>query len=79
MMRDLTRGQDRVHAPGETVAEVLDALEKTYPGFKDRLLVQGHLAPGIMATVDGKRALRGLPQQVTEESEIRFLPAMAGG
>jgi molybdopterin converting factor small subunit len=79
MMRDLTRGQDRVHAPGGTVAEVLDALEKAYPGFKDRLLVQGQLAPGIMATVDGKRALRGLQQQVTEESAVRFLPTMAGG
>jgi molybdopterin synthase sulfur carrier subunit len=79
MMRDLTGGLDRVHAPGGTVAEVLDALEKAYPGFKDRLLVQGELAPGIMATVDGQRALRGLQQQVAEESEIRFLPTMAGG
>jgi len=79
MMRDLTGGQDRVHAPGGTVAEVLDALETGYPGFKGRLLVQGQLAPGIMATVDGKRALRGLQQQVAEESEIRFLPTMAGG
>jgi sulfur-carrier protein len=79
MMRDLTRGQDRVNAPGETVAEVLDALEKAYPGFKERLLVQGQLAPGIMASVDGKRAVRGLQQQLTEESAVRFLPTMAGG
>jgi molybdopterin converting factor small subunit len=79
MMRDLTGGQDRVHAPGGTVAEVVDALERTYPGFKDRLLVQGQLAPGIMATVDGKRALRSLQQQVAEESAVRFLPIMTGG
>jgi len=37
------------------------------------------LPAGIMATVDGKRALRGLQHQVVEESEIRFLPVMAGG
>jgi len=79
MMHDLTGGQDRVHAPGGTIAEVLDALEKAYPGFKGRLLVQGELAPGVMATVDGKRALRGSQQQVAAESEIRFLPTMAGG
>jgi molybdopterin converting factor small subunit len=79
MMRDLTGGLDRVRAPGGTVAEVVDTLEKDYPGFKERLLVQGQLAPGIMATVDGKRALRGLQQQVNEESELRFLPIMGGG
>jgi molybdopterin synthase sulfur carrier subunit len=79
MMRDLTGGQDRVHASGGTVIEVIDALEKAYPGFKNRLLVQGRLAPGIMAMVDGKRALRGLQQQVAEESVVRFLPAMTGG
>jgi sulfur-carrier protein len=79
MMRDLTGGQDRAQAPGGTVAEVVEALEKAYPGFKDRLLVQGQLAPGIMATVDGKRALRGLQQPVAEDSEVRFLPIMAGG
>jgi sulfur-carrier protein len=79
MMRDLTGSQDRVEAPGGTVAEVVEALEKAYPGFKDRLLVKGQLAPGIMATVDGKRALRGLQQPVAEDSEVRFLPIMGGG
>jgi len=79
MMRDLTGGKERVHVPGETVGEVIDALEAAYPGVKGRLVVQGHLASGIMATVDGKRALRGLEQQVGVESEVRFLPVMAGG
>jgi molybdopterin converting factor small subunit len=32
-----------------------------------------------MATVDGKRALRGLEQPLDEGSEVRFLPLMAGG
>ena len=79
MMRDLTGGKERVHVPGATVGEVIDALEAAYPGAKERLVVQGRLASGIMATVDGKRALRGLEQQVVADSEIRFLPAMVGG
>ena len=79
MMRDLTGGKERVHVPGETVGEVIDALEASYPGVKERLVVHGQLASGIMATVDGKRALRGLEQQVGVESEVRFLPVMAGG
>ncbi len=79
MMRELTAGQDRVRAPGATVAEVIDALETAHPGVKERLLAQGQLAPGVMVAVDGKRALRGLQEQVGEESEVRFLPIMAGG
>jgi len=79
MMRDLTGGKERVHVPGATVGEVIDALEAAYPGAKERLVVQGRLASGIMATVDGKRALRGLEQQVGVESIVRFLPIMAGG
>jgi molybdopterin converting factor small subunit len=79
MMRDLTEGQDRVRVRGATVAEVIDALEKAHPGVKERLLVRDQLAPGIMVSVDGKRALRGLEEPVSGDSEVRFLPLMAGG
>jgi len=79
MMRDLTDGQDCVRVGGTTVAEVIDSLESVYPGVKDRLLVRRFLPPGIMVSVDGKRALRGLEEPVSGESEVRFLPIMAGG
>ena len=79
MMRELTAGQDRVRASGATVAEVIDALETLHPGVRERLLPRGQLPPGVMVTVDGRRALRGLQEQVGEESEVRFLPIMAGG
>ena len=77
MMRELTEGQDRVRASGATVAEVIDALETAYPGVRERLLPSGQLAPGVMVTVDGKRALRGLQEQAADESEVRFLSIMA--
>ena len=79
LMRDLTEGQDHVRVSGATIAEVIDAMEAAHPGIKERLLTQGQLAPGVMIAVDGKRALRGLQEQVTEESEVRFLPIVAGG
>jgi molybdopterin converting factor small subunit len=79
MMRDLTAGQNRVRAQGATVAEVIDEVERAHPGFKERLVVRGRLAPGLMVTVDGQRALRILEEPVGGESEVRFLPLMAGG
>ena len=79
MMRELTAGQEKVRAPGATLGEVIEAIERVHPGVRDRLLSRGGLAPGVMAMVDGKRALRGLQEHVGEESEVRFLPIMAGG
>jgi molybdopterin converting factor small subunit len=79
MVRELTAGQDRIRVSGATVAEVIDALETAYPGVRERLLPRGQLPPGVMVTVDGKRTLRGLQEQMGEESEVRFLPIMAGG
>jgi sulfur-carrier protein len=79
MMRDLTAGQDRVRAGGANIAEVIDSLESVYPGVKNRLLGRGSLASGLMVSVDGKRALRGLEEPVRSESDVRFLPIMVGG
>ena len=79
MMRDLTSGRDCVCVPGATVAELIDEMETVYPGIKERLLLRGRLAPGLMVTVDGQRALRVLQEPVAEASEVRFLPVVAGG
>ncbi len=79
LMRDLTGGQERVCAPGETVGQVLAALDEAHPGIKERLCAGGRLIPGVMVSVDGKVARLGLLQPVGEQSEIRFLPAVAGG
>jgi hypothetical protein len=38
-----------------------------------------YVAPTTAETVDGQRALRVLQEPVAEESEVRFLPVMAGG
>jgi molybdopterin synthase sulfur carrier subunit len=79
LMRDLTGGQERVRVPGKTVGQVLAALEEAHPGVKGRLCEGERLAPTIMVSVDGKIARLGLLEPVREQSEIRFLPAIAGG
>ncbi len=85
LMRDVTRGQDRVRAPGRTVRAVVDALDAQYPGAKVRLCrrtqgVRGdELAPTLMVVVNGRISRLGLLQPVEDGSEIRFLPAIEGG
>ena len=53
LLRDLTGGQERVSAAGETVREVIDALEERYPGVRERLCEDGRLRPNIALVVDG--------------------------
>jgi len=79
LMRDLTRGQARVIVPERTLGQVINALEKEYPGIKERLCVEGQLKSKITASVDGRIAQLGMEQPVGEHSEIRFLLVLAGG
>ncbi len=79
LLRPLTGGQEQVRVPGETVGQVLEALDAAYPGIRARLCQGERIAPGISVSVDGRIARRGLAQPVQEQSEIRFLQAIAGG
>ena len=79
LMRDLSGGREQVSVPGATVGEVVDALERACPGIKARLCERDRLAPGLAVAPDGKVARLGLLATVDERSEVRFLPAIAGG
>jgi len=79
LLRNLTGGQEQVRADGETVGQVLAALDASYPGIKARLCAGEQLVPAIAVSVDGRIARRGLAEPVRPESEIRFLQAIAGG
>jgi molybdopterin converting factor small subunit len=79
LMRDLVDGQEWVIVDGETVGQALDALEGLYPGVQARLCADGRLTPGLAVWVDNRVGRLGLREPVSAESEIRFLPAIAGG
>jgi molybdopterin converting factor small subunit len=79
LMRDLTGGQDKVSAPGKTVAQVIDALDAAYPGVKARVRDGDRLAAGVAVSVDGVIARLGLRAPVKANSILRFLPVIEGG
>ena len=79
LMRDLTGGQAQVNLPGKTVGDVIAALDAVYPGIQDRLCKGERLDPAIMVSVDGRVTQLGLLEPVGEQSEVIFLPAVAGG
>ena len=79
LLRDLTGGIDSVSVPGSNVRQIIEGLERLYPGIKDRLCVGDGLRSGIAVAVDTQLSRRGLLESVSENSEVHFLPAIAGG
>jgi len=78
-MRDLTDGKSSIRVPGRTVGEALANLDAIYPGVRERLCQGDDLCQFIAVVVDGEESPMRLYQPLQEESEVRFLPMLAGG
>ncbi len=78
-MRSLTGGKQFVDASGANVREVLEEIENQFPGIMDRLCQDGSIRPDVSVVVDGGISTLGLLQRVEQDTEIHFLPAIAGG
>ncbi|HWP49919.1 MAG TPA: MoaD/ThiS family protein [Candidatus Limnocylindrales bacterium] len=79
LMRSLTHGVEKVTVSGSTLGEVLDNLDKAYPGLKNRLWEEGRITPHVTVVIDGEMGIQGLWYPVQEHSEIHFLPVISGG
>ena len=78
-MQKLTDGNHNVEVEGETVRQVVDALETRYPGFKSRIVENDRIKTEIAVAIDGEVVTAGLRAKVGPDSEVHFLPALAGG
>ena len=79
LMQKLTGGQQQIEVKGETVRQVVDALEARFTGFKARIVEDDRIKTEIAIAVDGEIVTAGLRAKVGPESEVHFLPALAGG
>jgi molybdopterin converting factor small subunit len=82
VLRPHAGGVATVKADGETVADVLDSLEATYPGLAGQLRSPdgtAHRFVNVYVDDDDVRYLDGLATKVGEGSEVSILPAVAGG
>lgn len=81
-LQQFADGKERVEVAGATVAEVLDALGKQYPGVRSRVVTeQGEIRPHINVFV-GERNCRfedGLNTAVPDGAEVLILAAVSGG
>ncbi len=71
-----------VTVTGQTVREIIDALEANFPGLRFSLCYEtGELRPFVNIFVDREniRYLQGLDTAVAPGAKIHILPSVAGG
>jgi hypothetical protein len=79
LLRDLTGDCESLTVSGVSVSELIEALDRQFPGVKARLCPGGELRPGLAVVIDSEVARLGLLERVGPTSEVHFLPAIAGG
>ena len=79
LLRPVCEGNDSVQADGRTVAAVVDAIDRRFPGFRERIVASDQLRPDLAVAVDGEIAPLGLRAPVRPGSEVSFLTAVQGG
>ena len=79
LLRDFTNGQRSLSVEGDTIRQVIDNLERLYPGIKDRLCDGERLRPSISVVVDGYTSTLKLRHKLTASSEVYFVISISGG
>ena len=80
-LRTLTGGKEEVPAAGKNVREVIDDLERNYPGIKERLCDDKGVRRfvNIYQNEEDIRFLDGLDTAIKDGDSISVVPAIAGG
>lgn len=80
-LRTLTGGADEVTAAGNTLAELIEDLERKHPGIRDRLLDEKGVRRFVNIYVgeEDVRFLDGLKTTLKAGDQVSIVPAIAGG
>ena len=81
-LRKLTNELEEVSAAGATIGELLDNLDRAFPGLKDRVCDEaGNVRRFVNIYLNGEdiRFLEEKATLVKDTDEISIVPAIAGG
>ncbi len=81
-LRRMTNGLDKVEMDESNLVDMIEKLESSYPGFKERLIDEnGELRYFVNIYLNGEdvRFLEGLATTAKSGDEISIVPAVAGG
>lgn len=80
-LRSLTQGKEEVTAEGSDVGALIENLEGSYPGMKDRILDAKGVRRFINLYLNDEdvRFLEALATKVKDGDTLTIVPAIAGG
>lgn len=81
-LRPLTKGKGEVDTQAGTIVEMIDTLNASHPGIKDRLCDDtGELRRFVNIYVNEEdiRFLKGKETSLKDGDEVSIVPAIAGG
>jgi sulfur-carrier protein len=81
-LRKLTQDQEIVEAEGATIREVIESLERTYPGLRERICDdqnQIRRFVNVFLNDEDVRFLNESETPVKSGDEVSIVPAIAGG
>jgi len=80
LLRKFTGGIDHVTTTAGNIRELIDDLERQFPGIRSHLVGDdGEVNGSIAVWIDGEMAEGGMISPVKPASEVHFLPAIGGG
>jgi len=81
-LRRVTQGQGEVQIEAGTIGELIENLEKEFPGIKERLVDEtGEIRKFVNFFVNDEdiRFLQGKETKLEEGTVVAIIPAIAGG
>ena len=81
-LRRVTQGQGEVEIEAGTIGELIENLEKEFPGIKERLVDEnGEIRKFVNFFVNDEdiRFLQGKETKLEEGAVVAIIPAIAGG
>ena len=81
-LRTLTDGASEVQASGSTIGALIEDLERSHPGIRERIVDEtGALRRFVNVYLDDEdiRFLQGIDTELADSSKISIIPAVAGG
>ena len=81
-LRTVTKGAAEVQAAGDTVSDVIEDLERQFPGLRDRLMDEGgelRRFINIYVNEEDIRFLEGAKTALKVGDSVSIVPAIAGG
>jgi molybdopterin converting factor small subunit len=81
ILRTYTGGEKAVSGDGASLNALIDDLEASHPGIKERLIQDGDLRRFVNVYINDEdvRFIGGLEAELADGDQVVVLPAVAGG